>query len=886
MWHSLAPVGSRCAPKTWKSFGRLRAEPLEDRALPSVAVPLDPAGLEGAALLSDPVFSTDMTGSASDWWSGAPAPVAPGSPLQATPLVGSTIGTPLADGSGSPAHNQSPLTLVGRLDLKAAPGVAAAAADPMFTVTNTSDFGPGSLRAAVNAANNAGGTNVITFASSIAGQTITLLNNDTYNPITFGPSALVIAAGDNLTIQGDSGKGITLYGDGAHRIFAVEGGGSLNLVNATITGGLARGGNGGSGASFGGGGGGAGMGGAIFVNQNAVLTIQQSTLTGNTASGGAGGSVHSGGYGGGGGGGLAGDGGSAGGSLSGGNGGGPLGGTGGAALTPGGSGAFGSGGGGGGLGAAGGNGGFGGGGASMGALAAYTNPPTSLGGFGGGGGYNRYYSGGAVTNGAGGFGGGSARFPNAGGGGAGMGGAIFNRGGTVTLINDTLTRNNALGGLGGAGIANAGKGLGGAIFSVNGKLTVDDSTLSGNTVFNGSSALGRGGDIFNGTYGSGTGSLYLNNSILAGSPAAAFDFYQTRIYGSGNLLNGGNGSLVQTHGGAFLAINYISKAPMLYALASNGGPTQTMAEQGGSPCIDAGVNFAIPAGATTDQRGFIRVVNGTVDIGAYESAAGPLSSTGAFFLDGNSQIWLFQGGKFTNTGGFATVFSAGVDATGNPECWFLDGNNQLWKWDNGTFTNTTGFAVKIAAGRGFVAFTDGNNELHTFTDGGVGFKSTGGFASRFTAGFDLAGNNQVVFADGSNQLFTFNPATSTFFNTGGFATVFVAGQDSIGINEIWFTDGNNQIWRLEGGTFQKTTSFALTITGSAGGTMYFSDGMNQIWLLTDAGVAINTGGFASHIASSPGTSALFFSDGANQLWEFQNGAFIPSGGFASKFAAF
>jgi hypothetical protein len=65
--------------------------------------------------------------------------------------------------------------------------------------------------------------------------------------------------------------------------------------------------------------------------------------------------------------------------------------------------------------------------------------------------------------------------------------------------------------------------------------------------------------------------------------------------------------------------------------------------------------------------------------------------------------------------------------------------------------------------------------------------------------------------------------------------------------------------------------------------MYFSDGMNQIWLLTDAGVATNTTGFASHISSSPGTAALFFSDGVNELWEF-NGTF--NNGFASNFSTF
>ena len=38
----------------------------------------------------------------------------------------------------------------------------------------------------------------------------------------------------------------------------------------------------------------------------------------------------------------------------------------------------------------------------------------------------------------------------------------------------------------------------------------------------------------------------------------------------------------------------------------------------GSPAIDAGNNALIPAGVGTDQRGFSRIVNGTVDIGAFE----------------------------------------------------------------------------------------------------------------------------------------------------------------------------------------------------------------------------------------------------------------------------
>jgi hypothetical protein len=72
--------------------------------------------------------------------------------------------------------------------------------------------------------------------------------------------------------------------------------------------------------------------------------------------------------------------------------------------------------------------------------------------------------------------------------------------------------------------------------------------------------------------------------------------------------------------------------PLLGTLQYNGGPTQTMALLPGSPAIDAGSNALIPSGITTDQRGFARVVNGTVDIGAFESRGFTISIT-----SGNSQ---------------------------------------------------------------------------------------------------------------------------------------------------------------------------------------------------------------------------------------------------------
>jgi hypothetical protein len=80
-------------------------------------------------------------------------------------------------------------------------------------------------------------------------------------------------------------------------------------------------------------------------------------------------------------------------------------------------------------------------------------------------------------------------------------------------------------------------------------------------------------------------------------------------------------NLIQTPGSVTFtgttAGNIYGVNPMLGPLANNGGPTQTMALEAGSPAINAGAPdiAGLPA---TDQRGLPRVVGGRVDIGAFE----------------------------------------------------------------------------------------------------------------------------------------------------------------------------------------------------------------------------------------------------------------------------
>ena len=89
----------------------------------------------------------------------------------------------------------------------------------------------------------------------------------------------------------------------------------------------------------------------------------------------------------------------------------------------------------------------------------------------------------------------------------------------------------------------------------------------------------------------------------------------------GLLVSRGHNLIGNTDGSSgWVGTDLLNVDPKLGPLQDNGGPTLTMALLPGSPAIDAGSNDLIPPGVLYDQRGpgFQRIVNGTVDIGAYE----------------------------------------------------------------------------------------------------------------------------------------------------------------------------------------------------------------------------------------------------------------------------
>ncbi len=176
---------------------------------------------------------------------------------------------------------------------------------------------------------------------------------------------------------------------------------------------------------------------------------------------------------------------------------------------------------------------------------------------------------------------------------ASFGGAINNASNVLSVTNSTFSNNTTSGG------------FGGAIYNNGTAVTVTNSTFSGN-----SAPGGFGGALLNNAVAGFT----VRNSIVANSAAGGNC--------SGAIANGGNNIDSGTTCGWLAGSGSMSStSPLLGALASNGGPTQTFALQVGSPAIN-GVTFNAPNSAPAfDQRGIARPQSGGYDIGAYELAA-------------------------------------------------------------------------------------------------------------------------------------------------------------------------------------------------------------------------------------------------------------------------
>ena len=318
------------------------------------------------------------------------------------------------------------------------------------------------------------------------------------------------------------------------------------------------------------------------------------------------------------------------------------------------------------------------------------------------------------------------------------GGGLINTGTSATIINSTFSGNTARNGgairndtnlelinttLSG-NTATFIQGGGGAIANSTGNVIVNGSTITNNT------AAGTGAGI------STTSTVTVTNSIIAANAGnkdiiAIPGFNGSFTSGGNNLIGNGEGVSGFSNGtnGDKVGTKATPINPLLDTLKDNGGATQTHALLEGSPAINAGNNDKIADDkADLDQnsdtikipfeqrgKGFERVVDGNVDIGAVEFNAASGSSSNLIIneidvdtpgTDEAEFIELYDGGVGnTSLNGYVVVLYNGSD------------NQSYAAYDlDGFSTNANGYFVLGNSGVDNVGLTFDNGSLQNGAD--------------------------------------------------------------------------------------------------------------------------------------------------------------------------
>jgi outer membrane protein assembly factor BamB len=512
----------------------------------------------------------------------------------------------------------------------------------------------------------------------------------------------------------------------------------------------------------------------------------------------------------------------------------------------------------------------------------------------------------------------------------GLGGAILNGSGTLTVTNSTFSGNSASGDGGGYG-----GGYGGGIFNGS-TVTVSDSTFAGNSAtYDGGGIFDAGGTVtvtnstFAGNsagtyYGGGgiflnAGTLTVTNSTFSGNSAG----YASGIanYGGAtvtvtntivaNSTSGGNcAGAVITDGGhniddgttcgftgtgctSTTGTSFCNTNPVLdpTGLQSNGGPTQTIALQPGSPAI-ASVPLA-SCTVTTDQRGDPRPAPGynACDIGAFESQAPPwpmwhhdLLHTGLspFTTSANtgSLKWKFTiGGEVESApavGADGTIYVGGGDGyvyainpdgsqkwefatggyVGSSPAMGADGTIYVASSDDNVYAINPGGSLKWKFATGSSVWSspavgaDGTIYVGSNDDNLYAINPDGSLKWNFTTG-SVVNSSPAVGADGTiyvgswdDKLYAINPDGSLKWSFGTSGPVESAPAIGTGGTTIYVGSDDDNVYALaDGGQGSVTMKWEFTTAGivlsspavGAAGTIYVGSWDYNVYALTDGG---------------------------------------------------
>ena len=408
------------------------------------------------------------------------------------------------------------------------------------------------------------------------------------------------------------------------------------------------------------------------------------------------------------------------------------------------------------------------------------------------------------------------------------GGGLMNYDGTATLTDSTISGNTSFHGAGifscyyAHGITtlanctvsgNTASSQGGGVYTgPYGATTLTDSTVSGNA------AAGNGGGLYSrasstttltnctvsgnsagqnggGLYWTAPATVNLGNTIVAGNTAST-----SGPEAFGTFTSQGNNLVSQTDSSSGWIGSDLTGTiaqplnPLIAPLGFYGGPTETMALLPGSPAIDAGRNALIPADVTTDQRGLPRIVNGTVDIGAFESSgftiavtSGSGQTTGILLtafnplvatVTANNPIEPVAGGLVTFT---APASGPSAVISGSPAVIGAGGTASVTAASDGYagsyIVSATASGVPVAASFGLTNFTSMSSALVSIAVSPGNTDLAGGFTAQFRA--------TGTFANGSTEDITSSviwasatPSVATIDAT-GLATTHAVGTSVI-----------------------------------------------------------------------------------------------------------
>ena len=347
------------------------------------------------------------------------------------------------------------------------------------------------------------------------------------------------------------------------------------------------------------------------------------------------------------------------------------------------------------------------------------------------------------------------------------GGGIFINAGTVTVTNSTFSGN--------------GSESGGGIQQSGGTLTISDSTISGN-----SSGIAGGGISI------GTGVPTLNNTIVAGNNPGPDSSGDPDIDGSVaaasayNLIGDGTGMSGISNGDANHNQVGTSSTPInpdLGPLQNNGGPTETMALQTGSPAIKAS---EIVNGIMTDQRGDRRPAMNP-DIGAYQTPASLVVTGTSFAYSTTSNTYTVDGTQYTfNPAQYTSIQFTGTGTgtasltdTSGKAAVILHPNSGIMRWGGLAIpVNVTGVAtIYVFGASGDIAtLMDAPGATNTFngrpTDSslqGTGYLNRVYYFSQVWAGSETTSNDiaYVTAAPGNTGFFGSECSATTGCHFGG-----------------------------------------------------------------------------------------------------------------------